>query len=448
MRASGFASIHRSRAAIVAILAALVQIGFFVAPALAGWEAQVASDADVAPAAARISPRVAMALDALEQARARRLAAIGRWGPKLEASVSWGYNHLRDVVHGVPDAPIKGPQRTEELTITQPLIKAFSLAGDLEIAAADIRGREAAVEGAKRLEFAETALADTRIVFARDLVVLRKEYLTAAKTAERQAGERTKAKAAQTAEVEQARERVARVALQVAESQSLLAGAEAARAGLDGVPFSPGMTPARAPKLVLPCLNWEECRRRLGGSPAVSEARADIARLKLELLKVRLERMPRLDATGFARRTDGWQQRNRTDEAYAGAKLAVPLPYDLEHHAEIKNAHARLAEAQSRFHEAMRLALAEMSVAWASREAAMGRLTLTAQSTKLADLSWRAVAEAYKAGDRSIRDVLDAREAILTAKVARLQADQDMTISTISINKILGPDPATPVSAR
>lgn len=380
------------------------------------------------PQALESHPRLHAARMELDAVRSEVLRSYARWAPSWDLVLEGSRAKLKDVVNGVADEPQIGPRGRARTIATQPLFRAFMIWDDLELAKAQVSGRVAAVAAIRADLIGEAEAAEARHWYAVEELKLRREFEAMAKNAAAAVEAKAKAKANDAAEVPRSLERIARAATGVAEAEALLAAAKARLRRLWGdVPTWITKPPAKPP-----CILLAECRAAGLVNPTVQTAIARRNEMELRLLRVERMRMPEIDAYASASRQhdeyslSGRNRTSGTDEAEVGVVLRQKLPWGLEAEADRTQAFAELQAASASVAAAMRTYHGDVEEAWSRHVGAKRRLEAAAVHIRRAQTALAAIEEVYANGGLGVRDVLDAAEALIQAKVVQARAEADL----------------------
>ncbi len=139
---------------------------------------------------------------------------------------------------------------------------------------------------------------------------------------------------------------------------------------------------------------------------------------------------PSVDLVGSASIQETLDQNERDTNLSALARASIPLFEPGVSKSQVRQ--AKLRQQQSRFdlENARRQIRARVATAWYSREAARQSINATEKQVEAAEIAYDGAQEELAVGTKTTLDVLDQEQALLNARLAGIEAQQDYVIAT------------------
>ncbi len=408
-----------SRILSATLLMAVVSVGVAM-PAAAATNLR-----DAAAAALRNDPRAAALQSAVEAAAAQRALALSGYKPNVLLSAELGRMDLQTDAP-FPESGLRNPNGVT-LALSQPLYRGGRTEAQLAVADAGLdASRQRAVGETQQLMLQAIA---AYLDVLRDRAVLEQA----------QASQRTLSTAASDTRKrydagEVTRSDVAQADARAAESQALLASAQArVRAGEAAYERvtgerAEGLAPIGAPPQLPASL--DEALRWAGESPIVQAASAQ-ARGAHQRAKVAAgARLPTvsLDAQGNTRDNTEFGY-ERLDTWSALLKLTVPIYQGGAVSAQIAQSRAEAAQADYAASDAQRAARQAAIESWELWQATLQAVPAYQAQVAASELALETVRKELDVGSRTTLDLLDAERERLAAHVNLVGSERDRALA-------------------
>ena len=184
------------------------------------------------------------------------------------------------------------------------------------------------------------------------------------------------------------------------------------------------------------CGSLASCVASVKFGAHLGAARDEYRLAELNLTRVKLQKLPTADLVGTTTRTYEDGQKHRTDETIVGVQLTVPFPYDVEQHGEMQAARAQRLEKLAHYTEVSRQLEGDVVIQWSSYATAKTRSLASKTQSKSALVALEAISGSFVAGDRSIRDVLDQKDAYAGAVLSDISAVMDERLAVIELDRL------------
>jgi outer membrane protein len=200
-----------------------------------------------------------------------------------------------------------------------------------------------------------------------------------------------------------------------------------------------GLVPARSIEGLIPRSKEEVIARALTDHPAVHAASHEVSVQLLQTEIIRGEYLPTVSIVGqLTRRADVSERGDDQSTAALLGKISIPL-YD---GGDIKARAAQsrhVATQRALETDAVRDRVRQLaSATWAQYRAADERAANSRAQLKAATSALDGIREQWAAGDRTMREVLDAEQEYLSAEISLISAEHDRIVATFGIARAAG----------
>nr|WP_321525612.1 TolC family outer membrane protein [uncultured Cohaesibacter sp.] len=192
------------------------------------------------------------------------------------------------------------------------------------------------------------------------------------------------------------------------------------------------------PKALQPALDMG-----LTKHPSIISAKynVDVADLGVKIAEGAL--LPTVTLTGAASRSfsNNINQTNisgATNSASITGALNIPLYSGGANHSKVRAAKETLGQARIQLDLARAQIRAGIMSAWASLQASIPSITAAQAQVKAARLATQGVIEEQKVGQRTLLDVLDSQETLITARISLVQAQRNRIVASFAMASATG----------
>ncbi|HEX5280088.1 MAG TPA: TolC family outer membrane protein [Micropepsaceae bacterium] len=360
--------------------------------------------------------------------------AFAGYLPQLSASGSYGFeqNSVGNVLLPVPS----GHPRDVTVTLTQPVFDVRAL-NQIRLANASVRAGRAQLTSVEQSALLDAAQAYFDVVADQAAVGFRvqnadllRQLLDAIRT-------RFAAGDVTTTDVEQVNARLAGANAEVAAARSRL---DASRAAFERAVGRPAETLQPEPSLG-DAVQSEEMALSLAEerNPDVVAAREQEQVATLSISEADAARLPTLSIQGQYLRSKDEVAKGINEEALAViAHLSVPLYQGGSEYAEIRRAQELRSQAMSLIESAMRDADQNVRSAWSGAMAARDAMAYYDQQRRSNQAVYSGLEEQARAGERTVTDVLNAAQDLVTSQINFANARRELYVDTFKLNAAIG----------
>lgn len=371
------------------------------------------------------------ALRALDEDVAKAYAGLR---PQLSASGSYGIekSSIGQVLLPVPN----GHPRDVTVTVTQPVFDAHALAG-VRQANASVRAGRAQLTSTEQGVLLDAAQAYFDVVAdeaaldsRRQNVQLLQEELGAVRT-------RFLAGDVTTADVDQVTARLAGATADVSFAQSKLGASRAAFERAVGRPAETLQAEPRLPNM-LPNeqMAQDQAEER---NPDVVAARETARAADAAVAVAEAQRLPQLSLQGQYLKSKDEIARGVNETALSVmAQLRVPIYQGGGEYADTRKARELQSQAVVNIESAMRQTRESLDAAWQAETAARDALALYQAQVRAAESAYAGLQEQARAGERTVIDVLNAAQDLLTARLSLTEARHQQYLNAYRLNAAVG----------
>lgn len=181
----------------------------------------------------------------------------------------------------------------------------------------------------------------------------------------------------------------------------------------------------------------------LSKHPSIQSAKynVDVAELDVKIAEGAL--LPTVSVTGEAGRS--WSNNinstnvdGATNSASITGAISIPLYSGGANHSAVRQAKETLGQARIQLDLARAQIRASIASSWASLQASIPSITAAQAQVKAARLATEGVIEEQKVGQRTLLDVLDQQEDLISARIALVQAQHDRIVASFSVASATG----------
>nr|WP_320142291.1 TolC family outer membrane protein [uncultured Cohaesibacter sp.] len=167
----------------------------------------------------------------------------------------------------------------------------------------------------------------------------------------------------------------------------------------------------------------------------------DVSELAVKIAQGAL--LPTVSVTGQAGRS--WSNNNNnanidgaTNSASITGNISIPLYSGGANHSAVRQAKESLGQARIQLDLARAQVRAGIASAWAALQASIPSITAAQAQVKAARLATQGVIEEQKVGQRTLLDVLDQQEDLISARIALVQAQHDRIVASFAVASATG----------
>lgn len=151
------------------------------------------------------------------------------------------------------------------------------------------------------------------------------------------------------------------------------------------------------------------------------------------------ELLPELKLTaGLSRAFETVAEQGRIDTAKVGVSLAVPIYQQGAVYSRLREARQSAAQQSFTVDEQRRKAVETASKAWESLQTAAARVTSFESQIDASIIALEGVQREASVGSRTVLDVLDAEQELLTARVSLVRARRDKIVAMYQVKSAVG----------
>lgn len=237
----------------------------------------------------------------------------------------------------------------------------------------------------------------------------------------------------------------------VAQAEAALAGATAARVQAEGSLIAsraayrsvigdlPGTLVKPDPSLNLPTSEAEALKLAETNSPDVERARFRTIAARHNINLVRGELLPSLNVTGtVSKEEDSTARGSSRDVGEVLAKLTIPLYEAGDVYSRMRAAKETMAQRQEDLDDARRTATQAAASAWNSLQTARAAVRSLQSQIRANEIALEGVQREALVGSRTVLDVLDAEQALLTSKVNLVRSERDELVARYQVLSAVG----------
>lgn len=188
----------------------------------------------------------------------------------------------------------------------------------------------------------------------------------------------------------------------------------------------------------LPGTGEEAVAIALNANPDLEAAKHDIDAARYSVRAAQASRLPQLSATVDSNYSPGFDAARFSTSASAGVALTVPLFQGGRPAAQVRQAQARNSQAIETYVAVERGVIAQTRAAYASWQASQQVIAATRQAVSASALSLEGVRAENSVGTRSILDILNAEQELLSTQVQLVTAERDAYVAAFSLLAAMG----------
>lgn len=392
--------------------------------------------ADAIGNAYRNNPALAGAREISRAADEGVVQAQGAYGPSLTLSAQHEYRDAR-IRGGVLPARDDGFGTTAELTLSQPLFTSGRLSSGVDAARANALAVQARLEESSQLTISDVVTA--YVFLKRDIEIygVAIEIYDLLLKQRDQTISRYRLRDSTAPDVDQTLNRLELAAGRVISSRANVETSAARYRNLVG------HYPAElAPLPVLPDLPaletlYQQAETR---NPSLAAFRFAEAGSRAAVASARAEMMPQIGAYASALRTPvtPYQNSYRQESVTAGVRMTMPLYSGGQMSANLRAAKNRNLADQQFVEQARRDMRERLASDWSQLDAAQASLPRFTAAVEAAERAVDGVKRQETAGIRTLRDVLDVTNDLLSARTAAVQARADAYVLHVNVLRDAG----------
>nr|WP_321457112.1 TolC family outer membrane protein [uncultured Cohaesibacter sp.] len=177
--------------------------------------------------------------------------------------------------------------------------------------------------------------------------------------------------------------------------------------------------------------------------PSILSAQYSVDSAELEVKIAEGALLPTVSLTGAASRswTNNVSRNNvsgSTNSASLTGSISIPLYSGGANYSTIRKAKETLGQTRIQLDLARAQIRATIVSAWASLQASIPSITAAQAQVKAARLATQGVIEEQKVGQRTLLDVLDQQETLISARISLVQAQHDRIVASFSLASATG----------
>lgn len=238
-------------------------------------------------------------------------------------------------------------------------------------------------------------------------------------------------------DVAQAESRLARATADRIQSEGDLAQSRAAYRDVVG-DFPGSLSPAKSLGN-LPKNRDDVVNQARANSPEVLSARFDERSAAEDVRIVTSELFPTLGVEGeVSRNHDTSSNDSRSDVQSVTARLTVPLYQAGGVSARIRGAKQTHSQRRKQLDAAIRSAIADGISAWEGYQTSVAQIKAFGSEVRAASIALEGVRQEAQVGSRTVLDVLDAEQELLTARVSLVRAQRDEVVASFDVRRRVG----------
>jgi len=199
------------------------------------------------------------------------------------------------------------------------------------------------------------------------------------------------------------------------------------------------LSPARSVEQLVPHTLDDTIKIALAENPAIHSASFGVNAAALQVDIVRGERLPTVTLSGLlSRRHDVTYRGDEQTSGSVVGRISIPL-YEGGDIAARTSQAKHLASQRALEMDAIRDQVrAAAASSWGEFQAAKERAANAQQQLRAAETALTGMREQWSAGDRTMREVLDAEQEFLTAEVNLIVAQRDRIVASYAIARVIG----------
>jgi outer membrane protein len=328
-------------------------------------------------------------------------------------------------------------QKTQSLTITQPLYRGGRTVAETRAAEADVLANRADLQRTEQTVLLNAATSFLDV--ARDESVL-KLNINNEQVLRRQleaAQERFRVGEITRTDVSQAEARLARAVADRVTAEGTLQNSRARFITVVG--RSPEAPQAPTTAIAVPASFDEVKEVTLARNPSVIFADWTAQSAKDTIDNVRGELLPTVSMIGeYGRNLSASSQGSETESLEATLRVSVPLYEAGDTYSRLRAQKHTFGRRKIEADQARRDALEDATTGWEDLQAARARIRSIESQIRASEMALAGVEEEAKVGSRTVLDVLDAEQELFDARVNQVRAQRDETVAAFTLKSALG----------
>lgn len=201
----------------------------------------------------------------------------------------------------------------------------------------------------------------------------------------------------------------------------------------------PGKLKTAPPLGDLPATEQETLALARDKNPDVIAARYDERAAQDQVKIVYGQFLPTLDLQGTLQRNDNTSFRNsRTEEAVADAIVKLPLYQAGLVSSQVRAAKETVSQRRKDLERIVRSTLQSATQAWESLQTARSQIKSFSEQVRAAQIALEGVRQEAQVGSRTVLDVLNAEQELLTAQVNLVKAQHDEVVGSFTLRSAVG----------
>jgi len=361
--------------------------------------------------------------------------ALSNWRPSVEMDAAYGESEVTSNI-ATNRRQFREP-RSIGVSITQPLYRGGRTQAQVREAELTVlaeRRRLTSVEQDVLLDVAAAYVNVVRDQTLVDLNVNNRERLRRQLEATRdrfRVGEVTRT------DVSQAESRLARAEADLVQAVGAL---ETARAAFRSVVGEWPQTLQPIPPVAgLPDSQLQAVQIAIREAPDVQAAEFDAESQQATIDLTRGELLPTVSLQGSANRNfDSVGEESRVDELEAQVVLSVPIYQQGAVYSRVRQAQQTLGQRLALADAERRQAAEEAATAWEELRTARAAIQSFQAEVAAAEIALEGVEREAEVGARTVLDVLDAQQELLTARASLVRAQRDERVASFELRAALG----------
>ncbi len=389
------------------------------------------------------------------------LAKTYRANPQLDAAratlratdedVSKAHSQFRPVISGnsssswsrtttSPSSTTAGTlnSRSVGVTLAQPIFRGFRSLNQLRVAEANVRAGRETLRNTEQLVLLSAVAAHMDVV--RDQIILRLNQKNLRALKKQLAASRSKLRVGGATRTDLA-QAIARHAGAISNVEVAIANLKASRAKYEEVVSSPpaSLKTPRVPLRDLPRSLAGAKQNALRDNPLIANALYLEQAARYGVEEIRGELLPTVSLnSSYTHRRNPLRTLNKSNIATVTANMSVPIYSGGEIEARVRQAkHSHVARIQQ-IHQVKLEQLQEVVSTWARYAAAKAQRAATAAQVRANRIALAGVLEEHNVGQRTVLDVLNAEQELLTAETAEVSARRDVIVQAYTLLRAIG----------
>lgn len=375
--------------------------------------------------------------------------ALSGYRPRVEGSGSAGVTRTDSSSEvGTVSRSVEGTQQTRGvgLSVVQPIYRGGQTVAAVRTAESQVQAQRAVLLETEQRVLLDAARAYMDVVTAQAIVQLNINNEQVLRRQLEAARDRFRVGEITRTDVSQAESRLAGATASRVNAEGQLSAARAVFARVVG--DVPGTLAPPAPKFDLPTGRDEAVELARTNNPGVVAATFSEAAARSNIDRLQGQRLPEVtlragvdrDWTDLISGQAGSSLADSTDRTSASvtANLRIPLYQGGAVSSQIREAKQTASRAQILIEDERRQASEEAIRAWEGLVTARASIQSRQAQVKAAEIALEGVRQEAQVGSRTVLDVLDAEQELLSARVALVRSQREEVVSSFTLLSAIG----------